>query len=275
MSTIIHINIPYKILLDHLNVILEKGLNPEIYFNGDTLDSYNRKDLVSVAKALADHNLSVTIHGPFMDLSPGGVDNMVRKVAVDRFSQTLDVASYFQPSAIVFHAGYNKWYFNGNSKLWLERSLLTWEPILKKAKELKIPLALENVFEEEPSTLRDLMIAFEDPFFGICFDLGHYYLFAKVPMKQWIEVLGKYFIELHLHDNHKNSDDHLPMGEGEINFDEFFALLQKYSIPLIYTIEPHRVEDVERSFEACRRYLGMIQQPKTGPLSFGILKDLL
>ena len=274
MSTTIQINMPYRILLNHLNVIAGKGLNPEIYLNSDTLESYALKDIRKIAKTLHNHNLSVTIHGPFMDLSPGGVDSMVRKATVKRFSQALDAASHFHPGALVLHGGYNRWYFNGNRKLWLERSLLTWEPILKKASKLKIPIAIENVFEEEPDTLRDLMEGLDDPFFGICFDAGHFHLFSRVSMKEWFDTLGKYFIELHLHDNNKSNDDHLPMGEGTINFDEFFHLLQQYSIKPIYTIEPHRIEDVERSLEACCRYLGISGQ-KTVSFPPGISESLL
>jgi sugar phosphate isomerase/epimerase len=265
---------PYRLLLNHLDVISEKGLNPEIYFSSDALDSYRPEDAIRIARVLADHNASVTIHGPFMDLSPGAVDSTVRKVTADRFSQALEAAAYFKPRAIVLHGGYNRWYFNGNKKLWLERSLLTWEPIRKRARELSIPIAIENIFEEEPSPLKYLMDALGDPFFGICFDSGHFHLFSQVPLKQWFDSLGRHFIELHLHDNFKNNDDHLPIGEGEINFDELFNLLRQHDIHPIYTIEPHRVEDVDRSFNAVCQYLGM-KEFKTEAFPPGIAESLL
>lgn len=177
--------------------------------------------------------------------------------------QALEAASYFNPRALVLHGGYNRWYFNGNTELWLERSLLTWDTTLKRARELNIPIAVENIFEEEPSTLKKLMTAVNDPLFGICFDPGHFNLFTKVAMSVWVETLGPHILEIHLHDNHAANDDHLPMGEGAINFAELFDLLKQHSLSPIYTIEPHCVQGVEKSLDACRRYLEKMSPPET------------
>ncbi len=74
-------------------------------------------------------------------------------------------------------------------------------------------------------------------------------------MKNWFDVLGRYIKEVHLHDNFKKFDDHFPIGDGEIDFDLFFQLIKKQGDDIIYTIEPHKIENLERSLEACRDYL--------------------
>ena len=74
-------------------------------------------------------------------------------------------------------------------------------------------------------------------------------------MKNWFDVLGRYIKEVHLHDNFKKFDDHYPIGDGEIDFDLFFQLVKKQGADIIYTIEPHKIEHLERSLEACRDYL--------------------
>ena len=74
-------------------------------------------------------------------------------------------------------------------------------------------------------------------------------------MKDWFEELSKYIKAVHLHDNLKKSDDHLPLGDGEIDFDLFFQLIKEYRVNSLFTIEPHKVEQLDRSLEACRRYL--------------------
>jgi sugar phosphate isomerase/epimerase len=66
--------------------------------------------------------------------------------------------------------------------------------------------------------------------------------------------------EVHLHDNRKTADDHLPVGDGEIDFDLFMRLVHDYRVSLIYTVEPHRVEDLERSIEGCKRMLAGTSQ---------------
>ncbi len=125
MEKRIQVNIPYRMLLEKLELVIEKRLNPEIYFNGEALDTYRYQDLVRVRSVLRDHGLGITMHAPFMDLSPGGVDTKIKKATLERLQQMLEVAAVFNPQMVTFHPGYNKWFFDGNVDLWLENSLTT------------------------------------------------------------------------------------------------------------------------------------------------------
>lgn len=242
-------------LLENLDFVLEKELNPEIYFNGESLDNYCEDDLVKIYSALKQKELSITIHAPFMDLSPGGVDTKIKKATIERLNQTLEVAAFFHPQIVIFHPGYNKWFFDDNVELWLENSLKTWVPIVSRVEKMDIPIAVENIFEEEPSSLQKLISGINSPYFNFCFDTGHFHLFSAVTMEEWFDSLGRYIKVVHLHDNFKKSDDHLPIGDGEIDFDLFFKLIRHYGVDTIYTIEPHKVEHLERSLQACRKFL--------------------
>lgn len=258
MKNTIQVNVPYNMLLEKLDFILEKELNPEIYFDGDALDNCLENDLLKIHMALQKKELQTTIHAPFMDLSPGGVDRKVRKATIERLNQTIDVATIFHPQMIVFHPGYNKWFFDGKVNLWLDNSVKTWEPLVKKAEALGMDLAIENIFEEDPSGLEKLMAALHSPHFNFCFDTGHFNLFSTTTMRHWFDILGKYLKEVHLHDNFKETDDHLPIGDGNVDFDLFFRLIKEYDITPIYTIEPHLVEHLERSLQSCDHYLNQI-----------------
>ncbi len=255
MEPIIHVNVPYQLLVEQLEFILERGLNPEIYFNGEALDTYREDDVRSIYSSLKKRGLKTTLHAPFMDLSPGGVDAKIKKSTLERLDQTLEVGVFFAPRLIVFHPGYNKWFFDNNVDLWLENSLVTWSGLLRKAEDLNIPLAVENIFEEDPSGLYKLISKLNSPYFNFCFDTGHFNLFSRVTMEEWFISLGSFIKEVHLHDNNKLADDHLPLGDGEIDFPLFFQLLKKYGVTPIYTLEPHKVEDLERSLERCHFFL--------------------
>lgn len=251
----IQVNIPYRMLLKNLDFVLEKGINPEIYFSGEALDTCREEEMRRVAEALHSHGRTITVHAPFMDLSPGGADAKIKSVTIERLHQTLTAASIFTPGMITCHPGYNKWLFDGDIPFWLESSLATWKPIVDRAAQLDLHLNLENVFEEEPSGLKRLIEKIGSPHLGFCFDPGHFNLFSTVSMEDWFSALGGYMREVHLHDNRKTADDHLPVGDGEIDFALFMRLVNDYRVSLIYTIEPHRIEDLERSMERCKHML--------------------
>lgn len=258
MNKTIQVNVPYNMLLEKLDFILEKELNPEIYFDGEALDNCRERDLLTIGRALKEKQRTITMHAPFMDLSPGGVDTKIKKATIERLNQTIELANFFQPRMIVFHPGYNKWFFDGNVDMWLDNSIKTWKSLVMKAEQMGVSLALENIFEEEPSSLEKLITSIHSPCFNFCFDTGHFNLFSTTTMEDWFDRLGYYLKEVHVHDNLKKSDDHLPIGDGNLDFDLFFNLIRKYDIDPIYTIEPHQIEHLERSLQLCKHYLTQI-----------------
>jgi sugar phosphate isomerase/epimerase len=192
-----------------------------------------------------------------MDLSPGGVDRKVKEVTLDRFTKVMELARDFQPKTIVFHPGYEKWKFDGNVKLWLESSLQTWRPLVEKAEKMGAVLVIENVFEETPDSIQNLLEEIDSPYLRFCFDTGHHHVFSKDSFSIWLGALGRYLIEVHLHDNHKEMDEHLPVGEGGFDFKGFFNLLSQFKLSPIYTIEPHEEAHLWRGLEAVKKYINV------------------
>ena len=107
MKQAIQVNIPYSMLLKNLDFILERKINPEIYFDGEAIDTFNENDAQSITRALSSKELSITIHAPFMDLSPGAVDTKIRKATRDRLYEMLNIAALFLPRLTVFHPAFN------------------------------------------------------------------------------------------------------------------------------------------------------------------------
>jgi len=248
----IHVHVPYPKLGEHLAILKERKLNLEIYFPSSSLDSLNPGDINRLRDKL-DYKPSLSIHAPFMDMSPGAVDSKVRTVTVERFSHVLDIAEILSPAAIVFHSGYEKWRYAHRADIWLERSVITWKPIIERAALLGIKIAIENIFEDEPSNLQSLMKELHSENFGICFDTGHCNLFSKVTLGEWLKSLKPYIFELHLHDNDKTFDQHLPIGDGTFDFKTLLSELKGNNC--IYTIEAHSPEKVMKSVERLREYL--------------------
>lgn len=252
---VIHVNVPYGMLLHRVDFAIRHRIHPEIYFSAEDLDQSHEKEVRGLAQTLHHHGLEITIHGPFMDLSPGGVDRKVKEVTRERFRKTLEMATLFQPKTIVFHPGYEKWKFDGNVSLWLISSLETWRPLVDEAEKKGLILALENVFEEDPTSLLHLLEEIHSPHFRFCFDTGHHHLFSKTHFSDWVKTLRAYLVEVHLHDNHKERDEHLPLGEGNIDAEGFFQLLSIEKLRPIFTIEPHQEEHLWRGMKAVEKLI--------------------
>ncbi len=90
------------------------------------------------------------------------------------------------------------------------------------------------------------------PHFGFCFDTGHFNLFSSVPLESWMSSLKPYFIELHLHNNDRTSDQHLPISDGTFDFKGFFGLLGDKQC--IHTLEAHSKESVLKSMKSLQEF---------------------
>jgi sugar phosphate isomerase/epimerase len=225
----------------------ERHINPEIAFSGDVLDTLDHGELIEISRTLQKNGLRSTIHAPFMDLSPGALDRLVREATRLRFQQTMVGAAILEPTVVVFHPGYDRWRFGSNRDRWLQHSIDTFRPVLEKAKTIGCVVAVENIFEEDPATLRTLLDAVDSPLFRHCFDVGHWNLFSKHSMETWFAELGPYIAEAHIHDNHGKADDHAPLGEATIDFALFFQLMTRHAPDAAWTIEAHNREAIERA----------------------------
>lgn len=246
-----HVHVPYGRLGEFAGLLRTRSLAPEIYVTSGDLDSLSPAWLDETLSIL-DYKPEISVHAPFMDLSPGGADEKIRALSVERFTKTLDMAASLGAKAVVFHSGYEKWRFAMRVDIWLQKSLLTWEPLIEKAKKAGIRIAIENIFEDDPQNLFLLMRALGSEDFGICFDAGHFNLFSKRPLREWLDALQDYIIELHLHDNDRTFDQHRPIGDGTFPFGELFGALAGRR--LIHTVEAHSAEDALLSIERLKGF---------------------
>ncbi len=255
MNDRVFAHVPYWFLQKNLAVVLDRRVNPEIHISGEAFDSLDPAELGKIAMALAEHGLRTTMHAPYVDLNPGSTERLVREATMLRFRQLFDAAEVLRPKVIVIHPGYDRWRYGDHRELWLKNSIDTFREIIERAARIDCVVAVENIFEEEPSTLKALFQALDSPLFRHCFDTGHWNLFVKVSMEEWFAEVGPYIAEAHIHDNSGTRDDHNAIGEGNIDFDLFFRLMEKYAPDAVWTLEAHSKETLERAMVAIGKYV--------------------
>jgi len=241
----IQVHVPFRLLTTELlHTIVEERINPEISFNYMDLENTSQTVFLDVAKRIAEAELSVTFHAPFMDLRPGAIDPKIRQVTRDRLNQVFDLAPYFHPLTVVCHPSFDERYYISNKKIWLENSIEIWRYFLQKAEIMNTIITLENVYEADPLPLAQLLDSLETDRIRFCFDTGHFNVFSRSSLETWVKKLGPYLAQLHIHDNNGSADEHSPMGAGSFPFAIFFDLLQQQNLSPLITLEPHKIEDL-------------------------------
>ncbi len=250
----VHVHIPYPRIFDSIGFLRENRINPEIFFPSDQLDIIAPADIDRLAAAL-DWSPTVSIHAPFMDLCPGAVDSKIAAVTLERFLQTIEITAPLKPVCAVFHSGYESWKYAGNTDIWIKKSTAIWRKVLDFAEKTGTKVAIENIVDAEPSHLVRLADEINHPLFGLCLDVGHRELFSKLSPAEWLGLTAPRLFELHLHDNFGTGDDHLPVGDGKIEWRGFFEKLKGLAAQPIHTLEAHSEDDALRALNNLKNFL--------------------
>ena len=238
----VFVNMPWRFLGQYIDLVVANAVNIEIGFGAEDLENSSTGAVCAVVGRIREHGNRITLHGPFWDLCPGSVDPEIRRVTRLRLESLFDLVEKIRPEQVVCHAGFDPRHHRGHRRQWIENSLATWEPFVRRAEILGIPLALENVFEDGPQFHLELLEALRSPWFGFCLDVGHQQSFSPTSLDKWLQAVWPYLKEVHLHDNDGSFDAHFPVGSGTIDFDYLFRFLSEKRISPILTMEPHTLE---------------------------------
>ena len=212
--------------------------------------------ILRISAALQDAGVRPRVHAPFFDLNPGALDPLIRQATRQRLEQALRVAGRLQADLMIVHPGVDKWRYPRLEHVWLEH--WRWNSFphsWNRLRDIDCCLAIENIYEESPDTLVQLVNGIDSSFFGHCFDAGHWHLFGRRPMDEWLKSVSSKLFHLHLHDNHGRADEHLPVGDGTIDFSPLQRHLKGMSALPSITLEARSLEHLQRSLQEVNRLL--------------------
>ena len=246
----VQVCIPFRLLKEkYLPMVLKNRINPEIGIDAEVIDTHSKKDLSEIVSVLKQEGLLITLHGPFSDLVPGGIDKKMLQATRERLKEAFDLIPIFEPLCIVCHAGYDNRRYDEEKDEWLETALETWTPLVKDLEGTRTTLMLENVYEQTPGMILRLLNGLDTEKVGFCFDAGHMNAFSCTNTEGWLKVLGPFIRELHLHDNDGTRDDHLAIGAGKIDFEALFEYVEENHLNPIMTLEAHKEKWIWQSLK--------------------------
>ncbi len=265
MSQRFALSIAYADVARHIDSLADRGLGVEItLYDTEWLLHLDRTATVRrLGDELAARNVFVTAHAPIFDLNPGSLDPVIRKHTRRCWERAMVVAGALGARQINFHTGYLPLLPSTAFPGWLALSLETWERVVGLASDAGMTLLLENMFESSPRALLDLREQLEPRHVGFTLDVAHAHIYGTVSPETWWRELAEAIREVHLHDTDTFSDDHLPIGEGALEWRRVFEDLFRYA--------PDAVKVIEMPVEAGMASLRKIKSGGYGDIQLEIL----
>lgn len=181
---------------------------------------------------------TIAIHGPFIGMTYGHVDHLIRDAINRRLDMTFDVAVKLRASRVVLHSGYSPAIdlFKLHA-MWLETNAGFWRKEIRRWADAGIEIVLENETETSPDMMVRLVNAVDSTGLGLCLDIGHQHLFSDLDAPEWVRRMGRRLLHVHLHDNNGTHDSHSALGQGSIDFEPFYAALAQHASQATVSLE--------------------------------------
>lgn len=225
-------------------VYWESYLTPEEY----------EKYMDNLRRIKDELKVGFSVHAPITDLHLGSLNSKVRDVAIEEMKESIHLAQDIGAEVVTMHPAPGilamppgKW---SKEEYHLPRTTSNFarqeELLVRAVKDLAdyapdLLIGLENlVFPHElyrsPAELWDLIRKVNRSNVGLTLDMGHAVVSGQKPA-DFMNLLWDDVFHVHLHDNHGVVDEHLPLGEGSIDYVGLIQILSNLDYQGVVNLE--------------------------------------
>lgn len=196
-----------------------------------------------------------SVHGAFIDVNPASGDPAIRELSRQRCRESCEIALALGAENVVFHSSAFPFLRGAYLENWVACCADFYEAL---AAEYPVRLYFENAQDLDPTPLRRLMDKLSSDRMGVCLDIGHAN-YSRTPVGQWFDQLGEWIRYLHLSDNLGEFDDHLPLGQGNVNWELVNRSWEALGNDIPVTLETGTLEATKESIAFLRnhQYFGL------------------
>jgi sugar phosphate isomerase/epimerase len=257
-------NFPIRPVLDEIHSIGALGFDylelamdpPEAHW--ETL----RQERGAIREALDHYGMGLVCHLPTF-VHTADLTASIREASRHEVDQALIVASELGAEKVVLHPSFVGGLGRSVPDLVRRYALESLDAIARQATAWGSRICLENLFDRLTpfSTIQEFEAIFERwPQLAMTIDVGHAFIDGRgmAHVLDLIRVFGDRLGHVHISDNLGRRDDHLAVGDGDINFRVLISALQRIAYDDTITLEIFTEDrfDLVRSREALQALMG-------------------
>ncbi|RJS76619.1 sugar phosphate isomerase/epimerase [Candidatus Bathyarchaeota archaeon] len=237
---------PFSSLLKQLETV--EVSNVEVLDEG--LHALNDRRVHSIRRIAVDRGLELSVHAPFVDINIASPSESVRIAVLKRLKKSIQLSGKLNAVFWVFHPGMRTGISHFTPGLDWKFNLESVRQLLSTAENTGVKLAIENGLHPLPFLLKtpsEFVRFYEDlgADLGLTLDVGHANVNGQI--FEFIKTFPDKIVHAHLHDNHGKADEHLGIGDGNINWVKVVRAFKKIGFrgALIVESEKNALESVQ------------------------------
>ncbi|MEM1578158.1 MAG: sugar phosphate isomerase/epimerase [Archaeoglobaceae archaeon] len=227
---------------DHIEILMDHP----VY----SLESLSYNELIELVWS---YDIELLIHAPSTSTNFISTSDTMRRASYEEMRKVIYLADKCGAEVVTFHIGWNPGFIN-NGNFYFEASLfdkhnerVLLEELKPFLKQSPVTLALENTIAIEGGIERALNEILRETELALTLDIGHFNVQkCNFFLKNFERVAN-----IHLHDNNGKRDEHLTLGKGNVNLNQF--PLKSYDHYL--TIETREMNSIIETRDYLIRYI--------------------
>jgi len=230
-------NSPKKSLVDEINLFGEMGFD----FFEITIEAPNgtpekiMEQKKGILDAMHSYNFGVLSHYPWY-FSVAHPYLYIQKAIEHEFDAAFASAALLGAKKATIHTEFMPGGIQ-ERPVHVARTIETLKRLDKAASEHGLQLLIEN-FNAGSFSIKDFKLLFSEVEIGMTLDIGHASTSDGEGMTNYVAQFKKRVQHVHLHDNNKMQDQHLPLGAGKIDIERCVKELKSFYDGTI-TLEVH------------------------------------
>ena len=215
------------------------------------------ENLAEAKQIVETTNLTITIHLPYSDLNLASVNQPIWEETVRQMKGCLDLSHDFARLAVLHPGHFSPLGMQMPDAAWLQ-SISGIQQICDHAANLDMRIAVENmvnmpaILGRQPEEIEGILETVNRENVGFIFDVGHANTNGNV--ESFLKLKDK-MIHTHVHDNHGERDEHLPVGNGTVPWKKVAAAFEGYKGRIV--TESRSLEEGQRSVNRLKKMMNL------------------
>ncbi len=208
------------------------------------------------AKEIAETTgLVITVHLPYSDLNLASMNQPIWDETVRQMKNCLTLAHDFARLAVVHPGHLSPLGMQMPDKAWTQ-NILGLQQVCDHAADLDMTIAVENmvnmpaILGRQPEEITGIIETVDRENLGFIFDVGHANTNGNV---EKFFALKDIMVHTHIHDNHGERDEHLPVGFGTVPWEKVLNAFNGYSGRMV--TESRSLEEGARSIMRLKKLM--------------------
>lgn len=236
------------------------------------LDFHDTHAVNAVAERIAELGMEAySFHAPFADrIDISALEADRRELALREIFRAVEAAAALEVHYFVIHPGPEHSHIPPQEERLrrMENTVAVLNRVARRCSELGIGCVLENKLPHllfgNTSDILWILDALDGVEAGACLDTGHAFLSGDLP--NLVRKLGSRLRMIHAHDNRGGFDDHLPPGDGTIDWPALLRELVGINFRGALLLEMAGASDPEATMANARRGRSFLRK-KARPLA--------